>query len=264
MPGTWSGSWNPFRSQSPFNAQAAIPAAALYLSRALATNHGNVSLALASYNAGQGAVNRYHGVPPYSETQNYVRTILSGRGQFPGLRKGGRESRRLAPRSQLPLVRHRLVPPQASALTTLPNPAYQATVSLQDLIQSNAQNAGIPSLRLPLPRRPSRSRSHLRRRSQPLGHKALCPLRRLRRALRREAPSTPAPSTRERILVARIRASTSLAPAPSPLLRTALSLASSRVAGRAGGLAAGSSCTASPAGRTLEGTSSSRRTSRRK
>jgi murein DD-endopeptidase MepM/ murein hydrolase activator NlpD len=152
MPGTWSGSWNPFRSQSPFNAQAAIPAAALYLSRALATNHGNVSLALASYNAGQGAVNRYHGVPPYSETQNYVRTILSGRGQFPGLANGTIPSYTpVAPNARQSTSMAFPETPQASALTTLPNPAYQATVSLQDLIQSNAQNAGIPSLSLPLP-----------------------------------------------------------------------------------------------------------------
>jgi hypothetical protein len=152
MPGTWSGSWNPFRSQSPFNAQAAIPAAALYLSRALQTNHGNVSLALASYNAGQGAVNRYHGVPPYSETQNYVRTILSGRGQFPGLANGTIPSNApVAPNARQSTSMAFPETPQASALTTLPNPAYQATVSLQDLIQSNAQNAGIPSLRLPLP-----------------------------------------------------------------------------------------------------------------
>jgi soluble lytic murein transglycosylase-like protein len=36
---------------------------------------GDVRLALAGYNAGEGAVDKYHGVPPYSETQEYVRRI---------------------------------------------------------------------------------------------------------------------------------------------------------------------------------------------
>lgn len=38
---------------------------------------GKVDLVLAAYNAGEGAVERYHGVPPYRETQNYVKQIQS-------------------------------------------------------------------------------------------------------------------------------------------------------------------------------------------
>ena len=48
-----------------------------HLSNLLKKYNGNTVLALAAYNAGSGAVAKYGGVPPYKETQNYVKSILA-------------------------------------------------------------------------------------------------------------------------------------------------------------------------------------------
>lgn len=59
----------------PFDAYENIMAGAKYISQKLKEFNGNVDKALAAYNAGSSVVKRYGGVPPYGETQSYVRNI---------------------------------------------------------------------------------------------------------------------------------------------------------------------------------------------
>jgi soluble lytic murein transglycosylase-like protein len=61
-----------------FHPEKNIEGGARYLRYLLKTYRGDLSLALAAYNAGEKAVAKYHyNVPPYRETQNYVRRVLS-------------------------------------------------------------------------------------------------------------------------------------------------------------------------------------------
>jgi soluble lytic murein transglycosylase-like protein len=57
---------------------------AKYLKQQLDTFGGDVTKALAAYNAGPGAVQRFGGVPPYAETQNYVRIVQANAAAYRG------------------------------------------------------------------------------------------------------------------------------------------------------------------------------------
>jgi soluble lytic murein transglycosylase-like protein len=78
MPGTAAG----LGVTNPLDPAQAIEGGAKYLKQQLDRFGGDTARALAAYNAGPGAVERFGGVPPYAETQNYVRNVQANAAAF--------------------------------------------------------------------------------------------------------------------------------------------------------------------------------------
>lgn len=66
--------------EDPFDPEQNIMGGAKYLSSLLG-KYGDEKLAVAAYNAGSGNVDKYGGIPPFQETQNYVRRVLGYEGE---------------------------------------------------------------------------------------------------------------------------------------------------------------------------------------
>jgi hypothetical protein len=66
-----------YKVGNPYDPTANISAGVKHLKGLIDRMDGAVELALAAYNAGEGAVKKFKGVPPYRETRNYVSKILS-------------------------------------------------------------------------------------------------------------------------------------------------------------------------------------------
>jgi len=105
-----------------FDARQNIFGGARYLRFLLDLFHGDVSMALAGYNAGENAVLRFKGIPPFKETRNYVQKIQGFLGGLSyatsGLQRVGAQYYAAPPRSAAPPA-----PPRPAKLT----PARPAT-----------------------------------------------------------------------------------------------------------------------------------------
>jgi soluble lytic murein transglycosylase-like protein len=80
MPGTASG----LGVTNAYDPAQNVWGGTKYLKGLLDKFNGDVRLAVAAYNAGPGAVEKYGGVPPYAETQNYVQNVLSSYQKYRG------------------------------------------------------------------------------------------------------------------------------------------------------------------------------------
>jgi soluble lytic murein transglycosylase-like protein len=67
---------------NPYSGRQNVMGGTKYLKQLLTQYNGDESKALAAYNAGPGTVEQYGGIPPFEETQNYVKNVLKYKEQF--------------------------------------------------------------------------------------------------------------------------------------------------------------------------------------
>jgi soluble lytic murein transglycosylase-like protein len=103
MPSTASG----LGVEDSFRPEQNLRGGSTYLDALLTRYHENLALALAAYNAGPAAVDRYHGIPPYRETRAYVARVIHefNRRVLAARQTAAQAPQALTPGSQIPASR---------------------------------------------------------------------------------------------------------------------------------------------------------------
>lgn len=139
MPGTAAGF-----GVDPHNWMQNLEGGARYLENAMRINKGNLERVLASYNAGQGAVDQYGGIPPFKETQAYVPRVLQYMREFEKSGAGRAQASPIQAAAGAPsaAARARTIASQRNTPPILPG-------FIQGLIDQNAKIAGVSSFTFP-------------------------------------------------------------------------------------------------------------------
>jgi hypothetical protein len=131
---------------NPNDPMQALDAAAQHMA-SYVRKYGSYRKALAAYNAGEGAVQQYNGVPPYAETRNYVSKILSGisNATYPGQKKAAPKAQPQAKSngaSSDTSATSDTAPPLVTQAT--PNPIQMSTPAVAPIFDTSKYLSGTP------------------------------------------------------------------------------------------------------------------------
>ncbi len=129
------------RVTDPFDPEQNLRGGIREFSRLLDRYAGEIPLALAAYNAGEGAVTRYRGIPPYRETRGYVQRILTKYNGRPyHLGRLGRAQKAQVRMARDPLSGERVITNQSLARTGRPRGTAVTTRSGKRALQGGFGN----------------------------------------------------------------------------------------------------------------------------
>lgn len=126
-----------FNVSNAYDPQQSIMAGARYLAWLLKRFNGNTSLALAGYNAGEGNVAKYGGIPPFRETQDYVRRVTS---RYNNLYSGGVSSASGNNSNTAQIVATNYAPSTSNAATLPPVSPVQQQRYQREIISLSSGN----------------------------------------------------------------------------------------------------------------------------